>query len=121
MGRKGIILLSLLVSVPFLALTLGISGKMLFLVLGVAGFLFYSGNPVNVTFAQEMIPEGASFVSSIAMGFGWGIGGFSAWAVGKLGDAFGLGFALYLVILLPLVASVSALALPWKLPPSKSE
>jgi len=120
-GRKAIILLSLLVSVPFLGLALGVSGKMLFLVLGVAGFLFYSGNPVNVTFAQEMVPESASFVSSIAMGFCWGIGGFSAWAVGKLGDSFGLGFALYLVVFLPLVASAFALALPWKLPPAKSK
>jgi hypothetical protein len=41
--------------------------------------------------------------------------------VGKLGDLYGLGFALNIVIFLLLVASVFALALPWKLSPSKSK
>lgn len=122
-GRKAVILTSLLVSVPFLALALalGASGNIVFLVLAIAGFLFYSGNPVNVVFAQEMVPESASFVSSIAMGFGWGIGGFSAWIVGKLGDLYGLGFALNIIVFLPVAALVFALALPWKLSPSKSK
>ena len=120
-GRKVVILTSLLLSVPFLALALGVSGNIIFLFLAIAGFLFYSGNPVNVTFAQEMVPESASLVSSIVMGFGWGIGGFSAWIVGKLGDLYGLGFALNIVIFLLLVASVFALALPGKLSPSKSK
>jgi hypothetical protein len=53
------------------------------------GFLLFA-NPVNVVMAQRLIPEAASTVAAIMMGFAWGISGFVIPLIGGFGDVFGL-------------------------------
>ena len=68
--------------------------------------------PVNLILAQDYVPEHRSAISSLMMGFAWGIGGAVAPLVGKLADLYGLSIALMLVAGLPFVG----LALAWLLP-----
>lgn len=69
--------------------------------------------PVNVLLAQEWVPEHRSVVSSLMMGFAWGVGGVAAPLVGKLADLLGLAPALFAVGLLP----SAGVWLAWRLPP----
>jgi FSR family fosmidomycin resistance protein-like MFS transporter len=70
---------------------------------------------VNVTFGQMIAPISAATVSSLMMGFAWGMGGLSAPFVGMLGDRIGIERTLVILAFIPLGAA--ALALP--LPPGK--
>jgi FSR family fosmidomycin resistance protein-like MFS transporter len=111
-GPRRVIILSLISSVPFLALAPLLSGWSFVAVLAVGGFLLQSTLPVNVTFAQTLAPISAATVSSLMMGFAWGTGGLSVPFVGMLADRIGIDHTLMVMSLVPLVAAVLALRLP---------
>ena len=108
-------ILSLVLAVPFLAIAPSLDGWTFVAVLSFGGFLLQSTLPVNVTFGQMIAPISAATVSSLMMGFAWGMGGLSAPFVGMLGDRIGIEQTLVILAFIPLVAA--ALALP--LPPGK--
>jgi FSR family fosmidomycin resistance protein-like MFS transporter len=70
---------------------------------------------VNVTFGQSIAPVSAATVSSLMMGFAWGVGGICVPFVGMLADRIGIEPTLTLAALLPVAGA--ALAVP--LPPGK--
>ena len=72
--------------------------------------------PVNVTFGQQLAPVSAATVSSLMMGFAWGVGSLLAPAVGNLGDRLGLNVALSITAVVPILAA----AVAWPLPRSVS-
>jgi FSR family fosmidomycin resistance protein-like MFS transporter len=111
-GARRLIMLSLVASVPFLALGPLLSGWTLVAVLGVGGFLLQSTLPVNVTFAQRIAPISAATVSSLMMGFAWGTGGLSAPFVGMVADRIGIEHTLTAMAFMPLIAALLALPLP---------
>lgn len=111
-GARRLIMLSLLLAVPFLAIAPLLSGWTFVAVLSVGGLLLQSTLPVNVTFGQTIAPISAATVSSLMMGFAWGTGGLSAPFVGMLADRIGIQQALVLMAFMPLVAAVLALPLP---------
>src|SRR6185295_7491666 len=76
------------------------------------GFLLQSTLPVNVTYGQTIAPISAATVSSLMMGFAWGIGGLSVPLVGMLADRIGIDRALTAMSTVPVVAA----ALAWPLP-----
>jgi MFS transporter, FSR family, fosmidomycin resistance protein len=114
-GARRVIILSLVLAVPFLAIAPTLSGWTFVAVLSLGGFLLQSTLPVNVTFGQMIAPISAATVSSLMMGFAWGTGGLSVPFVGMLGDRIGIERALVIMAFMPLAAA--ALALP--LPPGK--
>ncbi|HEY6360610.1 MAG TPA: MFS transporter [Vicinamibacterales bacterium] len=114
-GARRVIILSLVLAVPFLAVAPGLDGWTFVTVASFGGFLLQSTLPVNVTFGQMIAPISAATVSSLMMGFAWGMGGLSAPFVGMLGDRMGIERTLVFLAFIPLVAA--ALALP--LPPGK--
>src|SRR5918994_3744579 len=103
---------SLLSSVPFLLLGQLTSGWTLTLLISVGGFLLQSTLPVNVTFGQQIAPVSAATVSSLMMGFAWGVGSLLAPVVGLLGDTLGLNAALAITAVVPVAAAAFALPLP---------
>lgn len=111
-GARRLIMLSLILAVPFLAIAPLLSGWTFVAVLSVGGLLLQSTLPVNVTFGQTIAPISAATVSSLMMGFAWGTGGLSAPFVGMLADRIGIQQALVLMAFMPLVAAVLALPLP---------
>ena len=67
---------------PFLLAAPLLSGWAFILTFAIGGFFLQSTLPVNVTFGQELAPVSAATVSSLMMGFAWGMGGFSVPIVG---------------------------------------
>jgi FSR family fosmidomycin resistance protein-like MFS transporter len=111
-GPRRVIIWSLVSAVPFLLAGQLASGWSLTALVGIGGFLLQSTLPVNVTFGQQIAPVSAATVSSLMMGFAWGVGSLLAPVVGVLGDSLGLNVALAVTSAVPLVAALFALPLP---------
>jgi FSR family fosmidomycin resistance protein-like MFS transporter len=114
-GARRVIIISLLSSVPFLALAPMLTGWPFIVVLAIGGFLLQSTLPVNVTFGQTLAPISAATVSSLMMGFAWGTGGLSVPFVGMLADRIGIERSLVTMACMPVLAALLA----WPLPSGK--
>lgn len=112
LGARRVIILSLVLSVPFLAVAPTLPGWTLVAVLSAGGFLLQSTLPVNVTFGQMIAPVSAATVSSLMMGFAWGTGGLSVPLVGMVADRIGIERTLVTLSVVPLVAAALAVPLP---------
>ncbi len=111
-GRKSIILFSLLGSIPLFWLFLHTNGIPALIYLGLAGAILYSSVPVTIIMAQELFPHRSGAVSSLTMGFAWGMAGLLLTPFGAIAEKIGLGPALQgMVIILP-VAFLLAVWLP---------
>ena len=115
-GPRQVIMWSLVCSVPFLLAGQLTSGWTLTLLVSVGGFLLQSTLPVNVTFGQQLAPVSAATVSSLMMGFAWGVGSLLAPVVGLLGDRLGLNVALAITAVVPILAALFAIPLPRHVP-----
>ncbi|MEZ5291387.1 MAG: MFS transporter [Vicinamibacterales bacterium] len=111
-GPRRIILVSFLSSVPFMVAASQLSGWWLTAAVSIGGLLLQSTLPVNVTYAQVLAPVSAATVSSLMMGFAWGMGSVMVPVVGYLADRIGLPSALLCIAGLPLVAAALAAQLP---------
>lgn len=111
-GPRRVIILSLVSAVPFLVIAPQLTGWLFVAVLAIGGFLLQSTLPVNVTFGQTIAPISAATVSSLMMGFAWGVGGFIVPFVGMLADRIGIEHTLMAISVVPLVAAALALPLP---------
>ena len=80
--------------------------------IALGGFLLQSTLPVNVTFAQIIAPISAATVSSLMMGFAWGVGGLAVPLVGMVADRIGIERTLMSMAFMPLLAAALALPLP---------
>jgi FSR family fosmidomycin resistance protein-like MFS transporter len=111
-GPRNVILWSLVLAVPFLAIGPFQTGWTFVAFVSVGGFLLQSTLPVNVSFGQTIAPISAATVSSLMMGFGWGMGGFSVPFVGMMADRIGIERALVVMAFTPLIAALCAVQLP---------
>ena len=111
-GPRRVIILSLIAAAPFLAVAPRLSGVPFVVTLAIGGFLLQSTLPVNVTFGQTIAPISAATVSSLMMGFAWGVGGLVVPFVGMLADHIGIGRTLMVMSLVPIMAAGLALPLP---------
>jgi MFS transporter, FSR family, fosmidomycin resistance protein len=111
-GPRRVIIWSLVSSVPFLVGAHWTTGWAFVGLISLGGFLLQSTLPVNVTFGQQLAPVSAATVSSLMMGFGWGMGALLSPVVGLLGDTLGLQPALLATAGIPLVAALMATPLP---------
>ena len=108
--------MSLVAAVPFLAAAPLFDGWALVAMIAAGGFLLQSTLPVNVTFAQVIAPISAATVSSLMMGFAWGVGSLLAPVVGLIGDRLGLNVALSITSVVPILAALFAMPLPRHVP-----
>jgi FSR family fosmidomycin resistance protein-like MFS transporter len=111
-GPRRIIIISLLGAVPFLVAAPFFTGWSFVAIVACGGFLLQSTLPVNVTFGQTIAPIGAATVSSLMMGFAWGMGGIIVPLVGLAADRYGIERTLVGMAFIPLVAALLALPLP---------
>ena len=111
-GARRVIILTLLASTPFLLIGQLSTGWTLTALVSIGGFLLQSTLPVNVTFGQQLAPVSAATVSSLMMGFAWGVGSLLAPVVGNLGDRLGLDVALSITAVVPILAAAVAWPLP---------
>jgi FSR family fosmidomycin resistance protein-like MFS transporter len=111
-GPRRVIIWTLVASVPFLLMGQLTTGWKLAGLVSVGGFFLQSTLPINVTYGQQIAPVSAATVSSLMMGFAWGVGSLLAPVVGVLGDRLGLGTALTITAVVPVFAAMAAVPLP---------
>jgi len=111
-GGKKVMLFSFLLVLPgtLLFLKLPLLAGLIFL--GIIGFSLSSSTAVNIILGQRISLENASFMSSLMMGLGWGIGGLIMTPLGALADGIGMAnmfvvVSLFSVIALVIVAFIS--------------
>jgi FSR family fosmidomycin resistance protein-like MFS transporter len=110
-GGRNVISISMLLSSPFIMSFLLTEGIGSYALLALGGATLLSTVPVNVVMAQNLVPQSASVISALMMGFAWGMGGMFVPLIGKIADVAGLGKALMVVAILPLVGFVISLML----------
>jgi MFS transporter, FSR family, fosmidomycin resistance protein len=115
-GPRRVIVWSLVLSTPFLLAAPLLSGWPFVVVLAIGGFFLQSTLPVNVTFGQALAPVSAATVSSLMMGFAWGMGGFSVPLVGAIADRVGIEPTLLGLAFIPLIAAAVSMRLPARAP-----
>jgi FSR family fosmidomycin resistance protein-like MFS transporter len=111
-GARNVIMCSLLLAVPFLVAAPLQSGWTFVVLVSIGGFLLQSTLPVNVTFGQMIAPVSAATVSSLMMGFAWGVGGMVVPFVGLLADRIGIERTLVVMAFMPIAAAACAAPLP---------
>ncbi|MFC1513633.1 MFS transporter [candidate division KSB1 bacterium] len=108
---KLIISLSFVLATPVLYIFLHSFGVLSLIALGLTGGLLHSSIPAVITQAQSTMPEHMATVSSMVMGFSWGLGGIMVILVGKSADLFGLLPTLNVLAFFPLIGFVLSLLL----------
>jgi FSR family fosmidomycin resistance protein-like MFS transporter len=111
-GPRRVILWSLIAAVPFMAAAPSLSPAAFTAMLACGGLLLQSTLPISVTFAQSFVKGGAATVSSLMMGFAWGMGSLFVPLIGAAADRFGIENTLAVLALVPLLASYLAYRLP---------
>ena len=111
-GARRVILWSLIAAVPFMAIAPRLPPIGFTALLAVGGLLLQSTLPISVTFAQTFVKGGAATVSSLMMGFAWGMGSLFVPLIGAGADRFGIEQTLVVLAFVPLLAA----SLAWRLP-----
>jgi FSR family fosmidomycin resistance protein-like MFS transporter len=102
-GYKPIFYVAHVLTTPSLYLLLYLTGNWIFFGAFVAGFFSMATLPLGVAMAQELAPKGRSMVSSLMMGFAFGMGGMIAPLTGKLADIFSIQTILMYLAIIPLL------------------
>ena len=111
-GFRKIFFTSFLMATPFLLLLVVAQGPWVYLLTFLSGFFVMATLPLGVTLAQTLAPKGRSMVSSLMMGFAFGLGGTMTPIAGAFADAFSIRPVLAAVALIPL----ALVGLVWFLP-----
>lgn len=112
-GRKPIILTSLILSIPLhLLLLYGNTGPLSFIVAPILGLVVGASFPITLVMAQELLPRGIGIMSGIVLGFSFIAGGIGVAITGWLADLIGLTQTLVGIAFLALIAIGFALVLP---------
>lgn len=112
LGRKTVMILSLAVVWPLLAVFLRASGALQVIALAIAGASLISASSLTVVMAQELLPDNVGLASGLTLGLGFGAGGLGAAALGALGDAHGIGATMQALAWLPVPLVLASLLLP---------
>jgi FSR family fosmidomycin resistance protein-like MFS transporter len=112
-GGRRVILISMIGSMPFLALFVFSSGWVSTLGLALSGLILLFTNPVNVVMGQELAPTQTGTVSALMMGFAWGTSGLLFIPLtGWISDLYSMQAAFIGLAAFPLAGFVLALKLP---------
>ncbi|RLB93926.1 MAG: MFS transporter [Deltaproteobacteria bacterium] len=111
-GFKKIFLLSFVLMPPSLLLYLFLPGPWIYLTSFLAGFTVLASLPLGVVMAQKLVPKSRAMVSSLMMGFAYGLGGIFTPLMGKLADIYGLETVLFYSALIPLLCLVFIVKFP---------
>lgn len=112
MDIKKIFMVTHLLMVPALLVFLYLPGWMVYPAAFMAGFFILATLPLGVVLAQRLAPKSRAMVSSLMMGFAYGLGGAVSPIVGKLADIYGLETVLFYSSLLPLITLVFIFKFP---------
>jgi len=103
-GGRRVIMISMIGSVPFLALFVFSSGIVSTLALMMGGLILLFTIPVNVVMGQELAPSQTGTVSALMMGFAWGSAGLLFIPLtGWVSDVFSMQTAFIGLVAFPII------------------
>jgi MFS transporter, FSR family, fosmidomycin resistance protein len=111
-GRRPILLGSLLASGPLVAVFVAVGGVPGAIALMLVGVCVIGTFGVTMVMSQEYLPRHIGMASGLAVGLSIGIGGIAAVALGALADAVDLRSALWVCAAAPVAALALGLLLP---------
>jgi len=114
LGRKTLIVGSMLISWPLLGLFPFTGGLATLVLVGVVGFTLVASFSPMVVMAQEIMPGYEALAAGLTIGFSIGLGGVGATVLGHIADLFGVPSVFTVIALLPAAALALALRFPGK-------
>ena len=115
LGRKTVIILSMLVTLPLIGLFKYTSGIVTVVLLALTGLALISSFATTLIMAQEMMPGYVGMASGLTIGFSVGMGGVGVTILGYIADHFSIHSVFTIMAILPLVGIALAAFLPGKL------
>ena len=103
-GYKPVFYLAFGLTTPTFYLLLYLPGNWVYVSASLAGFFAMATLPLGIAMAQELAPRGRSMVSSLMMGFSFGLGGMMTLLTGKLADIFSIRAVLAPLAIIPLLS-----------------
>ena len=97
---------------PALLLYLYLPGPFVYIGSFLAGFTVLASLPLGVVMAQKLAPKSRSMVSSLMMGFAYGLGGALSPFMGKLADIYGLENVLFYSAFIPVITLIPIIKFP---------
>ena len=110
-GRKNVIVLSLLVPIPLCILLPYVPLLVVILLLILIGFFIMLSFSVTVVYAQELVPSKIGTMAGLTVGLAFGMGAIGAVVIGILMDHIGIYPTMIVISFLPILGLVG-LALP---------
>ena len=111
-GRRPVVVGSLLLAAPLVAIFLLLPAAAATPLLFVVGAAVVASFSVTVVMGQEYLPNRIGIASGVTLGLAIGLGGLAAPLLGALADAHGLETALAVAGALPLIGVAATLTLP---------
>ena len=110
-GAKMVLLISFLFSIPFLFYYILVTGIWSVIVVCIGDFILCLSIPVAISYAQSLMSSHIGTVTSLMMGFSWGIAGFFLTAAGAFAEKFGLQITLKFIALFALFGFIASIFL----------
>ena len=111
MGRKNVIVLSLIVPIPLSLILPYVPLPIVILLLILIGFFIMLSFSVTVVYAQELVPSKIGTMAGLTVGLAFGMGAIGAVSIGILMDHIGIYHTMIIISFLPIIGLVG-LALP---------
>ncbi|MGX6442142.1 MFS transporter [Neobacillus sp. K501] len=110
-GKKKVIFISMLLTVPFSILIPFVPAMVTFILLTLTGFILMTSFSVTVVYAQELVPGKIGTMSGLTVGLAFGMGAIGSVGLGYIADLIGLSSMVSLLGFLPLLG-LTAYLLP---------
>jgi FSR family fosmidomycin resistance protein-like MFS transporter len=105
-GRKAVIIVSMLLYPAFASLMISSNGPWIWLLSCASGAALLASFSVTIVLAQELLPGYLGLVSGLILGLGFGMGGMGVAASGWIADRMGLYSTFWILALVPLLGSL---------------
>lgn len=102
-GRKNVILLSILAPIPLCLALPHVPITVVFILLSLIGFLIMLSFSVTVVYAQELVPSKIGTMAGLTVGLAFGMGAIGAVVIGILMDKIGVGPTMIVISFLPII------------------
>ena len=109
MGRKNVIVLSLVVPIPMCIALPYVPLFVVILLLAAIGFFIMLSFSVTVVYAQELVPSKIGTMSGLTVGLAFGMGAIGAVVIGILMDEIGVYTTMIIISFLPMIGLVGLL------------
>jgi len=104
-GRRRVIIVSMLLYPIFMSLLILSSGPVLWVLAAASGAALLASFSVTIVLAQEILPGNLGLASGLILGLGFGMGGLGAAVSGWMADMVGLYTMVWILALVPVLGA----------------